>query len=77
MYPLRRGERALTLRQSVTHESKEEGGLVYYLPVVVEVGHLPAVLLVVVVVRVRRVVGRRDALGVRRGSAVVKVDLNG
>lgn len=45
------------------------------LPVVVEVGHLPAVLLVIVVVRVSRVVGRCDALGVRRGCSVVKVDL--
>ena len=45
------------------------------LPVVVEVGHLPTVLLVIVVVRVCRVVGRRDALGVRSRCSVVKVDL--
>jgi len=39
----------------------------------VEVGHVPAVLLVVVVVGVGAVVGGRDALGVRRRRAVVKV----
>ena len=45
------------------------------LPVVVEVRHLPAVLLVIVIVRVSRVVGRRDALGVRRWCSVVEIDL--
>ena len=44
---------------------------------VVEVGHLPAVLLVVVVVRVGRVVGGGDGLGVGGGGAVVEVDLAG
>lgn len=43
--------------------------------VVVEVWHLPAVLLVVIVVRVGRVVRRRDAFGVGRRRAVVEVDL--
>ena len=42
---------------------------------IVEVGHLPAVLLVVVVVGVGRVVRGRDALRVGRRSAVVEVHL--
>ena len=40
---------------------------------VVEVGHVPSILLIVVVVSVGAVMRRRDALGVRCGSAVVKV----
>ena len=39
----------------------------------VEVGHVPAVLLVVVVVGVGAVVGGRDALGVGRRRSVVEV----
>lgn len=42
---------------------------------VVEVGHLPAVVVVVVVVGVGGVVGGRDALGVGRRGAVVEVGL--
>ena len=54
---------------------KVPNSLKWLLPVVVEVWHLPAVLLVVIVVRVGRVVRRRDALGVGRRRAVVEVDL--
>ena len=43
---------------------------------VVEVGHLPTVLLVVVVVSVGGVVRRGDALGIRGRGAVVEVHLN-
>ena len=39
----------------------------------VKVGHIPAVLLIVVVVRVGAVVGGRDALRVGRRRAVVEV----
>lgn len=42
---------------------------------VVEVGHLPAVFLVVVIVRVRGVVRRCDRLRVRRVRSVVEVHL--
>lgn len=46
----------------------------FHVRLVVEVGHLPAVLLVVVVMRVRGMMRRRYGLGVRRG-AVVEVHL--
>ena len=48
---------------------------VLHVGLVVEVGHLPAVLLVVVVVRVGGVVRGGDGLGVGGGRAVVEVDL--
>lgn len=47
----------------------------FHVSFIVKVGHLPSVLLVVVVVSVRGVVRGRDGLGVRSGRAVVEVDL--
>jgi hypothetical protein len=47
----------------------------FHVRFVVEVGHLPSVLFVVVIVRVSRMVARRYAFGVGCGSAVVEVHL--
>lgn len=63
------------LRDFHLRRRRHSGGpFTFHVRLVVEVGHLPAVLLVVVVMRVRGMMRRRYGLGVRRG-AVVEVHL--
>merc|ERR1711976_1089847 len=54
-------------------EAVHLAGVLHVSSLGVEVGHVPAILLVIVVVGVGAVVRRGDALSVRGGSSVIKV----